>query len=156
MNITAENYADRAAAHCRAIGDFPVIDREVHPDEWLAWRRYFEAIGLHQSAAMMGQRSKWTVPEKWPGEFDASYTVMRGSGSQRLSDEPPEHREAVVERASSRIGSIGAPGSAMLTKKEMRHLPVGTIIEAGGRIVHTNGATETFEEFRLRAKRMAA
>lgn len=55
-------------------GEYPVIDRIADPEPWEAWRKYYVGRGMRFSARSLakGGADRWTVPAKWPHEFDGS------------------------------------------------------------------------------------
>lgn len=89
-NITKENYAKVAAAFCDlndgvahqvSLESFLQDHNEIDASEreWGAWYAYFSTKGI--SARVMKQRAEggkpFTVPARWPHEFDADWTVAQ-------------------------------------------------------------------------------
>lgn len=80
--ITRENYASCAVAFNAGRKEPPVI--EAGTPQWDAWIEYFEWLGVHWMLRIIHgeDRKKWTVPTRWPHEFDGRYAT---SGHSRAA-----------------------------------------------------------------------
>lgn len=47
-----------------------VIGRQEHPEQWRAWRAYFQGKGLKMLVELMDNGQERTVPTWWPHDFD--------------------------------------------------------------------------------------
>jgi hypothetical protein len=128
MTTPAQIYADKVRAFLRDAGlrsgEYPVLRKDEHPDEWLLWKAYYRHNGLAGSLALMGDRTEKTVPALSPRDFDLEGCPEFGKPSrQRALSAYRPPRSAVLERrctkdfarqlVANRVhprGSIWCPG----------------------------------------------
>jgi len=85
--ITAENYQEIGSSFIRNNGGALIsladgfaggVEYHASPREWGAWHAYLKERGIKTSfMKAQGQAGKcWTVPARWPHEFDSEATVQ--------------------------------------------------------------------------------
>lgn len=78
QRITAENYADCAIAFVAGRDPFLI---EIDTPQWDEWIGYLEWLGVRWMLDIitLQKREKWTVPAKWPHEFDRRFAATRAA-----------------------------------------------------------------------------
>ena len=82
-HIEARKYLAKALDHLRLMGvksgEYPIIEKHKHPEQWLDWIAYYRWKGMQASVELMtgeGRDSK-TVPSLSPYDFDPEFAMVR-------------------------------------------------------------------------------
>jgi hypothetical protein len=112
-NVTAENYRQLASDFIAmqgkgfAISAYGAPDKsdgdsnavEATPREWGAWMKYLHRIGYTKTAHALRRARYWTVPARWPHEFDAGATLAEDQ------DAAFEFQEFLRRKADAKHGA---------------------------------------------------